>query len=772
MNFKGSHWLVLITWISCIWAPLAWSATSASQAKSDTPKEPTWSGPGVPKLSTQLDSNLWAYFDTNNTQGILGLSVYSQQEQKYLVDFKADSLFTPASTLKLLTTAAALDEMDLDWRPQTRLQFQGLQDKSKFKGELKLIGGGDPNLSGRYFKSAFESLDPLVQQVVDLGLDTIQGEIIADASFFKDPLRPKSWESRFYDKWYGAEVSALAFNDNCIIIRLTPGEKPGDSIQVEVLPEVDYMDVRYDVQTKKGRRHRLKFQFERDSNVVKFSGSMGLKGQARTYVLPVRQSPQYFRQAFIQALEARGVYYVPDTLSRDSLGVLNIVTPFKKTLTHRGIPLLSVMDEINQRSQNFHAETLLRQLGAEKYGEASIENGSQAVKSLLARYGHAQDTSRIRILDGSGLSYGNRITPKLMVGMLKGMLNNPRKDYYINSLAEPTIATSGKRLKELQYPWRSKYKTGFINHTQGLSGYIFTALGDTLSIALYINKYKIPDTQARNMMDSMWIKIADYYDRERPSLMKARQLHQQVELMGTFEYKWLNSEYHQRLVKFSKLLLDVPYGHGGPTGEGMYQSLETKPLINLDELDCVTFIETVMALARVHDVNYLMDELQAIRYLDSTIDFHKRRHFFVQDWVLDNPEMVKLKRFEGDTTYIRISDRSKFYGYKKLKFEGENPQTELSYLPLQKTIDLFAKPWEGEPAVLGFGLVGKLEWLWVTHTGFLILEPGKMPIMRHASLREDKVVDMDLSKYLKTRRKSLEGVMFFEFEAINKKDTQ
>ena len=70
--------------------------------------------------------------------------------------------------------------------------------------------------------------------------------------------------------------------------------------------------------------------------------------------------------------------------------------------------------------------------------------------------------------------------------------------------------------------------------------------------------------------------------------------------------------------------------------------------------------------------------------------------------------------------------------------------------------------------ILGFGLVGRLNWLWVTHTGFLILEPGKRPTMRHASLKEDKVVDMDFSKYLRSRKKSLEGVMFFEFNELEK----
>lgn len=741
--------------------------SEAPQTSHDEGK-PRWSGEGVPSLSNPLDSNLWAYFDTAQTQGVLGVSIYSQKEQKYLTQFRADSLFTPASTLKLLTTSTALSLLDLDWRPKTQLEFQGIRTGSQFEGQIKIIGGGDPNLSGRYFPSAIQSLDSLVQQVVNLGLDTLKGEFVTDTTLYHSPLRPATWESRFYDQWYGAEVNALSFNDNCILIKVIPGEAPGDSVTVEVFPDLPYMDIQTEIKTVKGRYSRIKKIFSRDSNVVSLSGTMGYKAQARTYVLPVRRADLYFKTALIEALKLRGVYYQPQELPRDSLGTLLLKTPFQTTLTNLGLPLLSLLDEINQRSQNLHAETLFRHVGKAYADSASVESGSQAVKSFVAKKGFAQDTARIKILDGSGLSYGNKITPNLMVGVLKGMLSDIRKDYFIQSLAEPTVATSGKRLKELEYPWRSKYKTGFINHTQGLTGYIFTALGDTLSVALYINKYKTPDYKARDMMDSMWIKIANYYDTERPSLMKAREFHQYAEIMGTPEYQWNPSKYQQRLLKFSKYMMGIPYGRGGPTGEGMYQSLERKPLINLDELDCVTYIETVMALARAESPDDIMNELQGIRYIDSTVDFYKRRHFFVEDWVYNNPR-VQLKRFPGDTSYIRISDKSKFYEFKKLDYAGDNPQTNLSYLPLDKAIKLFKAPWSGEPMVLGFGLVGKLDWLWVTHTGFLILEPGQKPVMRHASLKKSQVIDMDLSTYLKSRKKSLEGIMFFEFNEMTTK---
>ena len=714
-------------------------------------------------LNHALDSSLWTYFDTNNTGGIIGLSVYSHLKDSQLIDFNADSLFTPASTLKVLTTATALEEMDLDWRPITRIQLRGIQTKSKLEGELQIIGGGDPNFSGRYFKSAFESIEPMVKKIADLGLDTIVGEILIDASYFKDPARPTSWENRFYNKWYGAEVSGLAFNDNCFSIKVLPGENVGDSVVLEILPDVGFVDVKIDVKTVKGRRNRMKMQHDQDSNIVTLSGSMGVRGQAKSYVLPIRDAPQYFKRAFMKVMADYNIYFEKSKLQRNQKKELMMITSFNEVIEHEGVPLLSLLDEINQRSQNFHAETLLRQIGYVKYKEASIAKGVQAEKEFLARLGLAKDTARIKIEDGSGLSYGNKTTPKLMTTLLDKMLKHPRKEYFIRSMAEPRIAVSGQRLKELTYPWSVKYKSGFVNQSQGLNGYLFTSQGDTLSISLYFNKYKISDTKIGKMTDSIWIKLANHYDRERPSMIDARRLHRQVDIVGLGGTEWLNSTYHQRILKFSNYFLDRPYGHGGPTGEGMYAKLETKPLINTLEVDCVTYIESVMALALSKKSVDILGELQKVRYLNGQIDYHRRRHFFVEDWVYGNPEMINLKSFENDTIGIRISNRTKFYGYKKIKIEVENPKTPLKYLQLDSAVKKFKKPWDGKPQILGFGLIGKLDWLWVTHTGFLILEPGKMPIMRHASLQKNKVVDMDFSLYLKSRQKSLDGVMFFEF---------
>jgi D-alanyl-D-alanine carboxypeptidase/D-alanyl-D-alanine-endopeptidase (penicillin-binding protein 4) len=171
-----------------------------------------------------------------------------------------------------------------------------------------------------------------------------------------------------------------------------------------------------------------------------------------------------------------------------------------------------------------------------------------------------------------------------------------------------------------------------------------------------------------------------------------------------------------------------------------------------------------MALSYAKNENEVYPTLQNIRYLDSTHTFDTRKHFFVEDWVKHTPEWIKLKRFPGDSTDVRISNKEKFYGFYKETSPHASIQTELSFLPIQKSIKRFDKEWNGPKEAFGIGFVGKLSWLWVTHTGIVFAEPGKRPIIRHASSKEKKVVEMDLAEYLRSRQNSIVGSMFFEFK--------
>ncbi len=691
-----------------------------------------------------LEEKLEKIFGMYNNQGKVGLSVYSTKKKRELHNINADSLFRPASTLKLLVTSTALQMMGVEYKPETELVLKGALRGTRFHGAVTVIGGGDPNISSRYFGDALSAFAPWIDSLKSLGIDTLQGTFLFDHSFYPDPFRPSTWKDEFFLSWYGAEISALAFNDNCVDVSVNPGAQ-GTPVVVTQKPGFNFLEVDNRTTTVPGTRRRITYILDEKTNKITLKGTLGVNAKEWRLAVPVKNPPKFFKAALEYVLDQNGIAIVSDSMNTQ------LETSFVKRFKITTAPLLSLLDEINQRSQNLHAEMLLRNLGGHQFSAGSLAFGIKAEQQFLLSLGI--DSSQYELYDGSGLSYDNRISPRAMTSVLFKMQKHPKADLFYRSLAVPGISgVSGKRLPSLKYKNRVRFKTGFVNFTQGLVGYIQTSTNDTLSVALYLNEYKMDDWNAQKMMDSLWCEIVYHYNQEQESVLKARELWHSVH----------DTVYHSRLDTFSALLKGEPYV-AGPTGEGVLGTVEQKPLINMRGFDCVTFIESAMALARAHTADSILSELTKIRYKDSQIYYSMRKHYFIEDWIRSSPELVSQLRIQGDTLGVREMDKKGFYESKNWQYKYENPQTELNYLPLDSAIDIYGSDHGGEERILGVGLVGKYPKIWVTHTGFLVLKPGKKPIFRHASFTNKKVEDVPFAEYLKTRVGSIIGIVLFEF---------
>src|SRR5690606_27024307 len=107
----------------------------------------------------------------------------------------------PASTLKLLVTAAALDALADDASPRTVLEVAGELSGRTLRGELRLIGGGDPNISDRFYADALVPLRAWADSLKALGIDTVRGRVVALDTFFSGPRKPKAWAERHFNAW-------------------------------------------------------------------------------------------------------------------------------------------------------------------------------------------------------------------------------------------------------------------------------------------------------------------------------------------------------------------------------------------------------------------------------------------------------------------------------------------------------------------------------------------------------------------------------------------
>lgn len=690
-----------------------------------------------------LEEKIRDYVAKKQPQARVALSVRSVRTDSVIHELNSQEWFTPASTMKALTVAAAMDTFPLDWTPSTELGLYGWKSGRAFHGVVRVRGGGDPNLSARFYPEALSVPLQMVDSIRASGIDTLVGWFEADESWFQGPRRPKVWRDYFFDTWYGAEISALSFNDNVYQLSVLPSEKVGEPVKVSLRPDLGYVKVINQAETSKGRKSKIKVTLDSVENQVVITGTLGIKANAFQSVYPVRRPAGYFLAALRQACFNRGVVFIPDSTQKP--------TELFAQYHFASIPVQSIYDEVNQRSQNFHAECLLRQLGALRLKNPSAEGGVMAGKLFLRKM-KIPEESFVQV-DGSGLSPQNKVKPADLSLLLSRMAKHPRGALYMNSFGQPGVTGSGaRRLGELEMAHLIRFKTGFIAGAQGLVGYIGQATGDTMAVVVYLNGYRGADSDARNIIDSIWSWLAVSHNQEYASVLEARRLWNEGDsIVGIRE----------RLDFFSKRLLERPY-FLGPTGEGFGASIDPKPRMDLTRFDCVTYLEHVMALAYAKNSDGIFSELQNIRYTKGDIRFESRKHYFVEDWIGQGKPWVKLARFEGDTVVRREMDKKTFFANQKLEWKFPNPTTEIPNLPIGKAIP-FSKNWQGPEKIMGVAFMTTLPNLCVFHTGFVIAHPGEPLRFRHASQLKGQTTEQDLSEYLESKKARIPGVVFFDF---------
>src|SRR6516162_11529318 len=179
-------------------------------------------------------------------KGEWGLLIVDAASGDILYQNNADKYFVPASNMKLLTTALALDSLGSGFRFRTTLETNGaLSPEGRLSGDLILVGRGDPNISNRKFpfdtKEEFDGppekvLAELADAVVAHGLKEVSGDIVGDDSYFPRERYPDGWEIDDMVWEYGAAISAPVVDDNTVTLTLTPGEHPGDAVNALVEP--------------------------------------------------------------------------------------------------------------------------------------------------------------------------------------------------------------------------------------------------------------------------------------------------------------------------------------------------------------------------------------------------------------------------------------------------------------------------------------------------------------------------------------------------------
>jgi serine-type D-Ala-D-Ala carboxypeptidase/endopeptidase (penicillin-binding protein 4) len=445
--------------------------------------------------------------------GLWGIEVRSLRTGKVLYSRNAGKNLKPASTMKLLTTAAALDAFGPDARIRTTVETAGrLDGLGRILGDVYLVGRGDANLSGRLVDGRFvdsssrpaerrptAEIETLADALRSAGVRRIEGRLIGHEGLFTGERRGDDWAWDDLVWWYGAEVSALSFNDNCVDLRAAAGERVGEPLVVDRSPASSYYSVISTATTSAaGSKSDLTLVREPGSNVIRLSGTHPLGEKPWEGSVALEDPARYAATVFAELLEARGI--------RVAGGVATSSAPLpggvRELAAHESAPLSEALKAVNKPSQNLHTEMLLRLLGARVKGEGSVEKGHEALREFLERMGVAREPGALQ--DASGLSRSDLLAPHEIVSLLVAMARHPHAAAFRGSLPLAGVdGTLRNRLKGTPAERNVSAKTGTIRHVNALAGYANTRDGDELVFSIVANHHAVPSKDTVAAIDEV-----------------------------------------------------------------------------------------------------------------------------------------------------------------------------------------------------------------------------------------------------------------------------
>ncbi|NOX37766.1 MAG: D-alanyl-D-alanine carboxypeptidase/D-alanyl-D-alanine-endopeptidase [Calditrichaeota bacterium] len=518
-----------MVWMALVTMPFWWTSCAVQSSLIGTHKPATL----LQQFRWQLDRILQ---DSVLQQTRTGIKIVSLETGEVLYQRNSQKLFHPASNMKLLTTAAALKYLGPNYRFRTvLLADSGSVVDSIVKGNLYLKGYGNPDLTT-------EDLRDIIRELKRRGIRRIDGNLICDASFFDDLYWGKGWMWDDVSSWYFAPISALSVNDNCVTVYVKPGSIPGSPLQVEVEPPTAYVAIDNRGQTvavEDTSAHAtltVERKWKTPENTIVVEGTLPVGAAIQKFVIDVVNAPLYVGTLFKELLLQDSVAFRGQ--------VLRGVAPENAVplVTHFSDPLTLVIYNTNKISDNLSAEMILKTLAAEVKGEpGTAAHGVAIIREYLNQLG--VDSATYQIVDGSGVSRYNLITPDLMIALLQDMYRDFRfqAEFQTSLPIAGVDGTLSDRMRGTPAQGILRAKTGTLSGVSALAGYTTTADGEPVAFSIIMEHFVGSAARVRAVQDRIGSAISAF-SRKHPWRVQYTDHQSQLHRGTTEGGRWLSGQ--------------------------------------------------------------------------------------------------------------------------------------------------------------------------------------------------------------------------------------
>ncbi len=419
-----------------------------------------------------------------------GFVLHSLTSNKQVLSINSDRTYIPASTLKTVTTAAALEILGPDFTFSTHLEADAALDKEGvLPGNLIIKGGGDPGLGGSFSSdSGYQALfAKWANSLVKLGVKRIAGHVVGDGTYFDGASIHGSWQWMDIGNYFGSGVGGLNIADNLFRLTFRSEKAGGKPTIVGISPKVEGLEIENRVTTQ-GNKDQAYIYGGPGEYHKRVEGSIPSGKPEFTIKGSLPEPPLQCAQLLLQALTRAGIMVEGKAVNRISEEGKKTGSAISQLLTHRSEPLSKLVMQTNTYSLNHYADALLKKLGKQAGGSGNFEDGSNAVIDFWKKKG--MDVEGLFMVDGSGMSTMNGITPEQLTFVFNTMKKSKNFGPFYSSLSVAGVKGTLSDIGKSGSAYANVHaKTGTMTRVQCYTGYLKSRSGEQFAFTLMINHY-------------------------------------------------------------------------------------------------------------------------------------------------------------------------------------------------------------------------------------------------------------------------------------------
>jgi len=434
-----------------------------------------------------------------------GIVVDSLDRHDRLVDLNARTLFVPASVAKLVSVATAAEAVGWDYRFETSLLTTGSVSQGRLFGDLIIVGSGDPSIGGR----GGGDLSAFVAAVKAAGFERIEGRIVGDDDALEEPRPQLSWAWDDLGYTTGSLFGALNLAENRTVVTVTPAATAGAPASVRIDARAEGRPIVNRVVTGAAGSPSLVWPEQRPGETsLTIAGSIPLGAEPTPLGISSGNPTLWFASVLRNRLVDEGIVVTGEAVDIDDLAPPPDRADATMLFTYRSPTLAEIARPLLKESINLYGEAFMR-LNTDKGTFPTNDAALEGLHKRLTAWGLPEGS--YQLVDGSGLSRRDAISPEAVLTVLQRMADPSGKSPFLAALpiggVDGSLAT---RMKGTTAEGNLRAKTGTMSNIRSLAGYVTARNGEHLAFAILVNNFEGTSAAANQAIDAIAVRLAEF----------------------------------------------------------------------------------------------------------------------------------------------------------------------------------------------------------------------------------------------------------------------